>query len=95
MASSAPAPNALADSIGQFNGGYYKIDHRDTNTLLSVTLSPNAPFFAQPGAMVAMTPDVTLKGKFKFSLKKMFTGGEMAQSTYTGPGEVLFAPPIW
>jgi uncharacterized protein (AIM24 family) len=45
--------------------------------------------------MVAMGPEVTLKGKFKFSFKKMFTGGEMAISTYTGPGEVLFAPAIW
>lgn len=40
-----------------------------------------------------MTPSVTLKGKVKFSLKKMFTGGEMAISTFTGPGEVLLAPP--
>ncbi|CAF1199379.1 unnamed protein product [Adineta steineri] len=87
--------NSLADTVGQFNGGYYKIDHRDTNALLSVTLQPNAPFYAQPGAMVAMSPEVTLKGKFKFSFKKMFTGGDMAQSTFTGPGEVLLAPPIW
>ncbi|UJR29252.1 hypothetical protein I4U23_010466 [Adineta vaga] len=87
--------SSLGDLIGQFNGCSYKIDHRDTNTLLSVTLSSNGVFYAQPGAMVAMSPQVTLKGKFKFSFKKMFTGGEMSQSTYTGPGEILFAPPIW
>ncbi len=87
--------NSLGDVTGEFNGGYYKIDHRDTNTLLSVTLSANASFHAQPGAMVAMSPQVTLKGKFKFSFKKMLTGGEMSQSTYTGAGEILFAPPIW
>jgi uncharacterized protein (AIM24 family) len=86
---------SLSDVTGDFPGGYYKIDHRDTNTLLSVTLLPNAQFFAQPGAMVAMSPEVKLKGKLKFSLKKMITGGEMAQSTYTGPGEILLAPPIW
>ena len=90
-----PAPNSLADTVGQFTGGYYKIDHRDTNALLWVTLQSNAQFFAQPGAMVAMGPEVTLKGKFKFSFKKMFTGGDMAISTYTGPGEVLLAPAIW
>ncbi|CAF1997221.1 unnamed protein product [Rotaria magnacalcarata] len=89
------ASNSLADTVGQFNGGYYKIDHRDTNSVLWVTLQPNIPFYAQPGAMVSMSPEVTLKGKFKFSFKKMFTGGEMAQSTYTGPGEILLAPPIW
>ena len=91
----AVAASGVADTIGQFNGGYFKIDHRDTNALLSVTLSPNAQFFAQPGSMVAMSPEVVLKGKFKFSLKKMFTGGEMAQSTFTGPGEILLAPAIW
>lgn len=90
-----PASNSLADTVGQFQGGYFKIDHRDTNALLWVTLQPNAQFFAQPGAMVAMSPEVTLKGKFKFSFKKMLTGGEMSISTYTGPGEVLLAPAIW
>ena len=94
-AAQAPPTNSLADTIGQFNGGFYKVDHRDTNALLSVTLQPNVPFYAQPGAMVAMSPEITLKGKFKFSFKKMLTGGEMAQSTFTGPGEVLLAPPIW
>lgn len=43
--------------------------------------------------MIGMTPTVTLKGAVKFSMKKLIAGGEMAHSTYTGPGEVLFAPP--
>uniref|UniRef100_A0A914PTZ3 Altered inheritance of mitochondria protein 24, mitochondrial n=1 Tax=Panagrolaimus davidi TaxID=227884 RepID=A0A914PTZ3_9BILA len=90
-----PQQQQIPNTVGQFNGGQYKIDHRDTNTLLSVMLQPGANFHAQPGAMVAMTPEVQLKGKSKFSLKKMFTGGEMAISTFTGPGEVLIAPPIW
>ncbi|CAF1130922.1 unnamed protein product [Adineta steineri] len=96
MATAQPSiQNSLADTVGQFNGGYYKVDHRDTNALLSVTLQSNTPFYAQPGAMVAMGPEITLKGKLKFSFKKMFTGGDMTQSTFTGPGEVLLAPPIW
>lgn len=44
------------------------------------------------GVMIAMSPTVTLKGAVKFSMKKLIAGGEMASSTYTGPGEVLFAP---
>lgn len=83
------------NNVGQFNGGSYKIENRDTNSLLYVMLQPGAKFHAQPGAMAAMSPQVELKGKSKFSIKKMFTGGEMAISTYTGPGEVLLAPPIW
>jgi uncharacterized protein (AIM24 family) len=45
-----------------------------------------------PGAMIAMTPTITLKGQMKFSLKKALIGGDMAKSVYTGPGELLLAP---
>lgn len=44
------------------------------------------------GAMISMSPSVTLKGSVKFSMKKMLVGGEMSSSTYTGPGELLLAP---
>jgi len=39
-----------------------------------------------------MSPTISLRGALKFSLKKMLIGGEMAHSTYTGPGELLLAP---
>jgi len=42
--------------------------------------------------MIAMSPSVTLKGTVKFSMKKIIAGGEMAHSTFTGPGERLLAP---
>ena len=42
--------------------------------------------------MIAMSPTITLKGAVKFSVKKLLIGGEMAHSTFTGPGEILFAP---
>lgn len=42
--------------------------------------------------MIAMSHSVTLKGEFKFNVKKLLIGGEMAHSQYTGPGEILFAP---
>ena len=44
------------------------------------------------GAMIAMSPTMTLKGNLKFSLKKALIGGDMSKSTYTGPGELLLAP---
>lgn len=44
--------------------------------------------------MFAMSPTITLKGTVKFSMKKFIAGGEMAHSHYTGPGELLFAPPF-
>lgn len=45
------------------------------------------------GAMFAMSPTITLKGSIKFSLKKFVAGGELSTSTFTGPGELLLAPP--
>jgi uncharacterized protein (AIM24 family) len=44
--------------------------------------------------MIAMSPSIVLKGSFKFSMKKLVAGGEMSTSTYTGPGELLLAPPM-
>lgn len=44
--------------------------------------------------MIAMSTTMTLEGKFHFSLKKLLVGGEMAHSTYKGPGELLLAPSV-
>lgn len=44
--------------------------------------------------MIAMSPTITLRGTVKFSMKKLLIGGEMAISTYTGPGELLLAPSV-
>lgn len=35
---------------------------------------------------------MTVKGAVRFSFKKLVAGSEMAQSTFTGPGEILLAP---
>ncbi|RPA75158.1 DUF124-domain-containing protein [Ascobolus immersus RN42] len=93
-----PAPAAtitpgIAPTSGTFNGGSYLINHRDTNSLLTLNLAHGCPFHAKPGAMVAMSPTITLKGQTKFSLKKLVAGGDFSSSLYTGPGEVLLAPP--
>jgi hypothetical protein len=39
-----------------------------------------------------MSPSITLKGHVKFSVKKIIAGGELASSTFTGPGELILAP---
>ena len=83
---------ATKDDVGTFNGGSYRISHRDTNTLLTIQLAAGCPMTAKPGVMIAMSPTVTLKGAVKFSMKKLIAGGEMMHSHYTGPGELLLAP---
>jgi uncharacterized protein (AIM24 family) len=85
----------VSDDVGTFNGGSFRISHRDSNTILTVQLAPSAPFIGKPGSMIAMSHSVTLKGQFKFSMKKLVVGAaDMGSSTFTGPGEVLLAPPM-
>jgi len=95
----APAPGQFsgakgvtADDVGTFNGGSYRVSHRDTNSVLTLQLAMGCPITAKPGVMIAMSHTITLKGNIKFSMKKILIGGELAHSTFTGPGEVLLAP---
>lgn len=37
------------DDVGTFNGGSYRISHRDTNSVLTVQLAMGCPFEAKPG----------------------------------------------
>ncbi|KAF8846617.1 DUF124 domain-containing protein [Acephala macrosclerotiorum] len=80
------------DGVGQFNGGSYRISHRDSNTLLTIQLAINCPLIARHGAMIAISPTVKLQGKLDVSLKTIILRSQMALSTFTGPGEVLLAP---
>ena len=45
--------------------------------MLYLRLQPGYEVKAKPGSMVAMDATVKLKGKLKFSVKKLFTGGEV------------------
>lgn len=96
----APAPGqfvgaaAVVDDVGTFNGGSYRISHRDCNTILTIQLAIGCPLDAKPGTMIAMSPSIVLKGAYKFSMKKLVAGGEMGNSTFTGPGELLLGPPM-
>ncbi|KAI1179183.1 tryptophan RNA-binding attenuator protein-like domain-containing protein [Nemania sp. FL0916] len=105
---SVPAPNmsagaptagqfmgasATMDDVGTFNGGSYRISHRDCNTIVTIQLAMGCPLSAKPGVLIAMSPTITLKGEYKFSMKKLVAaGGDLGHSTFTGPGELLLAP---
>ncbi|KAI9806738.1 MAG: hypothetical protein M1825_006195 [Sarcosagium campestre] len=84
--------SATQDDIGTFNGGSYRVSHRDSNSVLTVQLAKMCPLTAKPGAMIAMSHNVTLTGSVKFSMKKLLASGDMASSTFKGPGELLLAP---
>lgn len=86
--------SAIVDDVGVFNGGSYRISHRDSNTILTIQLAMGCPLHAKPGTMIAMSHTITLKGAYKFSMKKLVAGGEMGHSTFTGPGELLLGPPF-
>ncbi|OJJ00101.1 hypothetical protein ASPVEDRAFT_81680 [Aspergillus versicolor CBS 583.65] len=82
------------DDVGTFNGGSYRVSHRDCNTVLTLQLAVGCPLRVKPGVMIGMSPTMTLKGTINFGLVKLISGGEMATSEYTGPGELLIAPTV-
>lgn len=86
------AQSITVDDVGTFNGGSYRISHRDTNTIVTIQLAMGCPLDAKPGVLIAMSPTITLKGEYKFSMKRMISGGELGHSTFVGPGELLLAP---
>ncbi|KAJ5668100.1 uncharacterized protein N7477_006670 [Penicillium maclennaniae] len=99
----APTPGEFAgasstgtteDTVGTFNGGSYRISHRDVNSLLTLQLAMGCPLTAKPGVMIAMSTTMTLRGTVSFNFKKLLAGGELSMSHYTGPGELLLAPSV-
>jgi len=87
------APPETTDS-GSYQNIHYTIKHRNTNSTLNLQLGPNDLIKAKPGAMIHMSPTVKLEGAIKFSMRKMFTGGQMSQASFTGPGTVALAPTL-
>jgi hypothetical protein len=41
--------NTTQDDVGTFNGGSYRISHRDTNTILTLQLAFGCPLSVKPG----------------------------------------------
>ena len=41
--------SATQDDVGTFNGGSYRISHRDTNSILTLQLAMGCPLTAKPG----------------------------------------------
>ena len=78
----APQPQGASNipTTGQAEGAQFRIDHRDSNSMLYVRLQPGAEIKAKPGSMVAMDATVRIKGKLKFSVKKLLTGGEVRRT---------------
>ena len=64
---------------GAFEGMQFKIDNRDSNTMLYMRLQPGYEVLTKPGSLVSMEATVQVKGKMNFSLKKLFTGGEVRE----------------
>ncbi|GAP89531.1 putative duf124 domain-containing protein [Rosellinia necatrix] len=99
MSVGAPTPGQFVgtsptvDNTGSFNGGSYRVSHRDCNTIITIQLAMGCPLIARPGVLIAMSSTITLKGEYKFSMKKLVAaGGDLGQSTFIGPGELLLAP---
>ena len=77
----------------------FEISQRPDFGLISVQLEQGQKIFAEPSAMAAMDPSITLKAGLKGGIRKTIgraLGGEsMVINTFTadrGSGEVIFAP---
>ncbi|RBR25263.1 uncharacterized protein FIESC28_01872 [Fusarium coffeatum] len=80
---------------GAFQGGSFNIAHRDTNAILNIDLQPGTTVRSKSGAMIHMSGTVELSGKSKFSFGKLFTGGNLYESLYAGPGRVALGPTLF
>ncbi len=76
----------------------YEISQRPDFSIVKILMPQGAKVFAEPSAMVSMTPSMHLEAGFKGGLGKTFgrlLGGEsLIINTFTaqdGPGEVMFA----
>ena len=47
---------ATQDDVGTFNGGSYRISHRDSNTIITLQLAMGCPLSAKPGASFTTPP---------------------------------------
>jgi hypothetical protein len=45
--------SATVDDVGTFNGGSYRISHRDSNTILTIQLAAGCPLSAKPGMFLS------------------------------------------
>ncbi|RGP74503.1 hypothetical protein FLONG3_6062 [Fusarium longipes] len=86
---------ASRNDSGAFQGGSYNIAHRDTNAVLNIDLQQGTTVRSKSGAMIHMSGTVELSGKSKFSFGKLFTGGNMYESLYAGPGRVALGPTLF
>ena len=79
----------------------YEIDHRPSDSLLTVSLDAGERIRAESGAMVSHTAGIEMEtnatGGFLSSIRRSVVGGEsFFQNTFTAreAGEVSFAPPL-
>ncbi|RFN55231.1 hypothetical protein FIE12Z_484 [Fusarium flagelliforme] len=86
---------ASQNDRGSFQGGSFNIAHRDTNAVLNIELQQGTTVRSKSGAMIHMSGTVELSGKSKFSFGKLFTGGNLYESLYAGPGRVALGPTLF
>lgn len=79
-----------------------EILYKPSYSIAHVTLAPNEPFLAEPGAMVGMSPSVSLETKARGGLmrslgRSLFGGESFFLNTFRsmdGSGEIYLAPSL-
>ncbi|KAG8873934.1 hypothetical protein FRB97_006340 [Tulasnella sp. 331] len=84
-----------SDNVGTYEGVTYRITHRDDNTILTLSLQPNYGVKSRSNSMICMSPTVNMQGQFKVSFRNLLSTGQLSQTTYHGPGDVILSPQVW
>ena len=88
QAAGTPAPPS-ADDVGTFNGGSYRISHRDSNTVLTIQLAMGCPLQAKPGSYLPAHPQ---RGYMSRLTVAFYSGAMIAMShSVTLKGDIKFS----
>ena len=55
MAAHFMGSSVSQDDVGTFNGGSFRISHRDSNTILTLQLAMGCPLTAKPGEQTLLS----------------------------------------
>jgi hypothetical protein len=55
------ASSTVQDTIGNYEGLHYQIDHRDSNSVIRLSLQPGYSVKGKPGSMVCMAATVSIQ----------------------------------
>ncbi|GMG32672.1 unnamed protein product [Aspergillus oryzae] len=90
----APVVSATSqDEVGTFNGGSYRISHRDTNSVLTMQLAMGCPIEAKPGGLCPShrpSPETNAFLAKTSGVEKDYKSQGMTKAVFSGEGFIIY-----